>query len=73
MLAYRTKRLNSTTAAENQEALKSLARCFREALDATPFAYYVNVGEADAGAALHLLGCGVDPSMFLTYKVSFHR
>jgi hypothetical protein len=53
---------------EFEEALKSLGRCFREALDTTPFAYSVNVGEADTGAALHLLGCGVDPSMFLSLQ-----
>ncbi len=51
-----------------EDALKSLGRCFREALDATPFAYYVEVGKADTEAALHLLGCGVSPSMFLSLQ-----
>jgi len=51
-----------------EEALKALGWCFARALDATPFAYYVHVGEADTEAALHLLGCGVDPSTFLALQ-----
>jgi hypothetical protein len=53
---------------EFEKALTALGHCFREALDSTPFAYLVNVGEADTGAALRLLGCGVDPSMFLSLQ-----
>jgi hypothetical protein len=50
------------------EALESLGLAFRQALNATPFIYDVSVGKPDTEAALHLLGCGVDPSQFLSLQ-----
>jgi hypothetical protein len=51
-----------------KEALESLGLAFRQALDATPFVWVVSVGEPNTEAALHLLGCGVDPSMFMSLQ-----
>lgn len=51
-----------------KESLELLALAFRQALNAGPFAYLVSVGKPETEAALHLLGCGVDPSMFLSLQ-----
>ena len=51
-----------------REALELIGRAFRQSLNATPFMYIVIVGDPDTEAALHLLGCGVDPSMFISLQ-----
>ena len=51
-----------------RESLESLGIAFRQALNATPFAFVVSVGEPETEAALHLLGCGVDPSTFMSLQ-----
>ena len=51
-----------------RESLELMAQAFRQSLNATPFVYTVSVGEPDTEAALHLLGCGVDPSMFMSLQ-----
>src|SRR5580704_9177178 len=51
-----------------KECLESLGLAFRRALNVTPFAYDVSVGEPETEAALHLLGSGVDPSMFMSVQ-----
>jgi hypothetical protein len=51
-----------------KESLESLGRAFRQALNSTPFAFVVSVGEPETEAALHLLGCGVDPSTFMSLQ-----
>ncbi len=51
-----------------RESLESLALALRQALNTTPFAYVVTVGKPETEAALHLLGCGVDPSMFMSLQ-----
>src|SRR5208337_1658175 len=51
-----------------KESLESLGLAFRQALNVTPFAYVVSVGRPETEAALHLLGCGVDPSMFMSLQ-----
>jgi hypothetical protein len=51
-----------------KESLESLALAFQQALNATPFAYVVRVGKPETEAALHLLGCGVDPSTFMSLQ-----
>jgi len=51
-----------------KESLELLALAFRQALNTTPFAYVVSVGKPETEAALHLLGCGVDPSMFMSLQ-----
>jgi hypothetical protein len=50
------------------ESLEALGIAFRHALDTTPFALVVTVGAPETEAALHLLGCGVDPSMFMSLQ-----
>jgi hypothetical protein len=65
-LYHKAKKLNGE--GKFKEALESLALCFKAALDATPYGVTVNVGEPESEAALHLLGCGVDPSMFLSVQ-----
>jgi hypothetical protein len=51
-----------------KECLESLGLTFRRALDLSPFAYIVSVGEPETEAALHLLGCGVEPGMFMSLQ-----
>lgn len=51
-----------------KESLEVLGTAFRHALDSTPFAFFVNVGAPETEAALHLLGSGVAPSMFMSLQ-----
>jgi len=51
-----------------QQVLETLGLCFRRVLDDTPYQYIVEIGIPESEAALHLLGCGVDPSSFLSMQ-----
>ena len=62
----RSKNLNEK--GRFKESLEALGIAFRHGLDTTPFALVVTVGAPETEAALHLLGSGVDPSMFMSLQ-----